>query len=120
MPFAAASLLSPIDHLQQSQPAALGEGADEEGHDEVLASKIACTARSSCRPAGVPTFMTYSRFEPIDFLQTPQQGTMIFAGDSQVRRAYLDMPIRRIQSRPDTASRSATMRATRLSSTPSG
>jgi hypothetical protein len=39
----------------------------------------------------VPTFMTYSRFEPIYFLQTPAQVTMIFSGDSQVRRIYIDM-----------------------------
>ncbi len=37
-------------------------------NDEVLTGKIGYTARSSCKPAGVPTFMTYSRFEPIYFL----------------------------------------------------
>jgi hypothetical protein len=61
-------------------------------NDEVLAGKIGYTARSSCKPAGVPTFMTYSRFEPIYFLQTPGKVTMIFAGDAQVRRVYLDVP----------------------------
>jgi hypothetical protein len=61
-------------------------------NDEVLAGKIGYTARSSCKPAGVPTFMTYNRFEPIYFLQTPQQVTMIFSGDAQVRRVYIDRP----------------------------
>jgi hypothetical protein len=61
-------------------------------NDEVLAGKIGYTARSSCRPAGVPTFMTYSRFEPIYFIQTPRQVTMMFAGDAQVRRVYLNVP----------------------------
>ena len=61
-------------------------------NDEVLAGKIAYTARSSCKPAGVPAFMTYSRFEPIYFIQTPKQVTMIFSGDAQVRRVYLDVP----------------------------
>jgi hypothetical protein len=61
-------------------------------NDEVLAGKIGYTARSSCRPAGVPTFMTYSRFEPIYFIQTPKQVTMMFAGDAQVRRVYLNVP----------------------------
>ncbi len=60
-------------------------------NDEVLASKIACTARSSCRPAGVPTFMTYSRFKPINFLQTPQQVTMIFRAIRRYGRAHLDV-----------------------------
>jgi hypothetical protein len=36
--------------------------------------------------------MTYSRFEPIYFLQTPKQVTIIFAGDAQVRRVYIDRP----------------------------
>jgi len=61
-------------------------------NDEVLAGKIGYTARSSCKPAGVPTFMTYSRFEPIYFLQTPKQVTMIFSGDAQVRRVHIDRP----------------------------
>src|SRR5262245_19841425 len=60
-------------------------------NDEVLAGKIGYTARSSCRPAGVPTFMTYSRFEPIYFIQTPKQVTNMFAGDAQVRRVYLNV-----------------------------
>jgi hypothetical protein len=61
-------------------------------NDEVLAGKIAFTARSSCMPAGVPGFMIYSRFDPIYFVQTPKQVTMMFAGDAQVRRVYLDVP----------------------------
>src|SRR5215468_11682891 len=63
----------------------------QKDNDEVRAGKIAFTPRSSCRPAGVPAFMTYSRFEPIYFIQTPKQVTMIFAGDAQVRRVYLDV-----------------------------
>src|SRR6516165_2020175 len=42
-------------------------------NDEVLAGKIAFTARSSCNAAGVPAFMAYSRFDPIYFVQTPKQ-----------------------------------------------
>ena len=60
-------------------------------NDEVLAGKIGFTPRSSCWPAGVPTFMTYSRFQPIYFLQTPKKVTMIFSGDMQVRQVYLDV-----------------------------
>jgi hypothetical protein len=38
-------------------------------NDEVLAGKIAFTPRSSCRPAGVPGFMSYGRFTPVFFIQ---------------------------------------------------
>ena len=61
-------------------------------NDEVLAGKVAFTPRASCMPAGVPVFMTYSRFEPIHFIQTPKEVVMIFAGDQQVRHVYLDVP----------------------------
>ena len=30
--------------------------------------------------------------EPIHFMQTPKQVTMIFSGDAQIRRVYLDVP----------------------------
>ena len=61
-------------------------------NDEVLAGKIAFTARSSCMPAGVPYFMAYGGATPLYFVQTPKQVLMIFAGDQQVRRVYLDVP----------------------------
>ena len=61
-------------------------------NDKVLAGKIGFTARSSCLPAGVPDFMMYAVFESIHFLQTPKEVTMIFSGDAQVRRIYLDVP----------------------------
>src|SRR5437879_3348812 len=61
-------------------------------NDEVLAGKIAFTARSSCMPAGVPLFMAYGGANPFYFVQTPKQVWMIFSGDQQVRRVYLDMP----------------------------
>jgi hypothetical protein len=60
-------------------------------NDEVLAGKIAFTARSSCMPAGVPAFVTYP-VRPVYFIQTPRQVLMIYSGDAQVRRIYLDVP----------------------------
>ena len=60
-------------------------------NDEVLAGKIAFTARSSCKPAGVPGFDQFG-FQPIFFLQTPKEVTMIFSGDQQVRHVYLGVP----------------------------
>ncbi len=61
-------------------------------NDEVLAGKIAFTARSSCMPAGVPGFMAYGGGNPVYFVQTPKQIWMVYSGDAQVRRIYLDVP----------------------------
>jgi hypothetical protein len=61
-------------------------------NDKVLAGGIGYTPRSSCMPAGVPAFMLFPVVEPIYFVQTPKQVTMIFTGDAQVRRVYLDVP----------------------------
>jgi hypothetical protein len=61
-------------------------------NDEVLAGKVAFTARSSCMPAGVPGFMAYGGPNPVYFLQTPKEVWMIYSGDQQVRRIYLDVP----------------------------
>jgi hypothetical protein len=61
-------------------------------NDEVLAGKIAYTARSSCRPAGTPAFMLIGGFQPLFFLQTPKEVWMVYSRDAQVRRVYLDVP----------------------------
>jgi hypothetical protein len=60
-------------------------------NDEVVAGKMAKTARQSCEPAGMPGYDTYG-FQPIHFLQEPKRVTMIFSGDQQVRHVYLDVP----------------------------
>jgi len=64
----------------------------KKGNDEVLAGKVAFTARSSCMPAGVPGFMSYGGGTPLYFLQSPKEVWMIFEGDQQVRRVYMDVP----------------------------
>ena len=61
-------------------------------NDEVLAGKIAFTPRSSCRPAGVPGFMSYGRFTPVFFIQSPTEVLIVFESDQQIRRVYLDVP----------------------------
>ncbi len=60
-------------------------------NEDVLAGKIAFTPRSSCMPAGVPGFMMFI-VEPVFFVQSPKQVLMIYSGDQQVRRVYLDVP----------------------------
>ena len=59
---------------------------------EVLAGKIAFTPRSSCWPSGVPSFMAYGggAFATY-FLQTPKEVWIIFSGEQEVRRIYLDV-----------------------------
>jgi hypothetical protein len=61
-------------------------------NEKVLGGGIGFTARSSCMPAGVPAFAAFAAVQPIYFVQTPKQVTMIFEGDAQVRRVYMDVP----------------------------
>src|ERR1700693_4009390 len=42
-------------------------------------------------PAGVPAFVAYA-VRPVYFIQTPRQVLMIYSGDAEVRRIYLDVP----------------------------
>jgi hypothetical protein len=60
-------------------------------NDKALSGGMPFSARASCMPSGVPAFMM-AVVEPIHFMQTPTQVTMIFSGDAQVRRVYLDVP----------------------------
>jgi hypothetical protein len=61
-------------------------------NDRILAGGMAYTARQSCKPAGIPAFMLFPVVEPMYFIQTPKQVTMVFSGDAQTRRIYLDVP----------------------------
>jgi hypothetical protein len=58
---------------------------------EVLAGKVGFTPHSFCMPAGVPGFHLYG-FQPLYFVQTPNEVVMIYANDEQVRHVYLDVP----------------------------
>jgi len=60
-------------------------------NEKVLAGGIGYTPRSSCMPAGVPLFNMFPVAEPLYFVQTPKRISMIFAGDAQVRRIYMDV-----------------------------
>src|ERR1700686_3091229 len=60
-------------------------------NDDVLAGKIGYTARSSCMPAGVPDFMAFI-VEPVYFIQSPKEVLMVYAGNQEVRRVYMDVP----------------------------
>ena len=60
--------------------------------DEVLAGKVAFTARASCWPAGVPGFMVFGcGGRTVYFIQTPKEVTIINEGDQQVRHVYMNV-----------------------------
>jgi hypothetical protein len=59
-------------------------------NDEVLAGKIAFTPHSFCMPAGVPGYHLYG-FQPLYFVQAPNEVVMIYSNDQQVRHVYLDV-----------------------------
>ncbi|HMH59901.1 MAG TPA: hypothetical protein VK561_01225 [Bradyrhizobium sp.] len=63
----------------------------KKANDEVLAGEIALTARSSCRPGGVPGFMLFVQ-NPVFMIQTAKQVHMIYSGNQEVRRIYLNVP----------------------------
>src|SRR5258706_6881274 len=58
-------------------------------NDEVLAGKFAFTARSSCKPAGVPGFDVLLG-GALFILQSPTEVTMIFSGNAEARHIRLN------------------------------
>jgi hypothetical protein len=58
-------------------------------NDDVLAGKFAFTARSSCKPAGVPGFDVLLG-GALFILQTPTEVTMIFSGNAEARHIRLN------------------------------
>jgi hypothetical protein len=58
----------------------------------VLAGKVPFRARERCYPSGVPDWVVYTLAEPIYFLQSAREVTMINVGGPEVRHIYLDVP----------------------------
>ena len=58
---------------------------------EVLAGKVAFTARARCWPHGVPGFLLYP-VHPIFFIQSPNEVVMVWGQDFQLRHVYLNVP----------------------------
>jgi hypothetical protein len=61
-------------------------------NDEVLAGKVPFRARERCYPAGVPGFLIYTLVEPLYFIQTAKQVTILNQGGPELRRIYLNVP----------------------------
>jgi hypothetical protein len=60
-------------------------------NDEVAAGKIAFTPRSSCKPGGVPGFMSMGG-GALFFVQSPTEVTMIFDGNAETRHIHMNVP----------------------------
>ena len=63
-------------------------------NDRVLAGEIPFEAQERCYPPGVPAWHIFRRVggTMIYFVQTPEKVWMIWRGDNQVRRVYLNVP----------------------------
>ena len=85
-------------------------------NDEVLAGKIAFTARQSCMPAGVPGFHLCG-FRAGPFRPDAPEVLSFIRATNRSGTSISTCPIRLSRSRPGMGSRSAIMRATRWSST---
>jgi hypothetical protein len=60
-------------------------------NEEVLRGKAVFSREARCWPTGVPTY-DLNQAQPIYFIQTPKEVTIIWQMDHQVRRIYLDVP----------------------------
>src|SRR5580700_1538413 len=60
-------------------------------NERVLAGEVAYTPRSSCMPAGAPTFMLFI-VDPVFIVQAPREVLFISSGNQEVRHIYLDVP----------------------------
>ncbi len=58
---------------------------------EVLAGKVAFSARARCWPHGVPGFLLYP-VHPIFFIQSPKEVVMTWGQDFQTRHVFLNVP----------------------------
>ena len=60
-------------------------------NDEVLRGKAVFSREARCWPTGVPTY-DLNQAQPVYFIQTPKEVTMIWQMDHQVRHIYLNVP----------------------------
>jgi hypothetical protein len=60
-------------------------------NDEVLRGKAVFSREARCWPTGVPTY-DLNQAQPVYFIQTPKEVTMIWQMDHQVRHVYLNVP----------------------------
>jgi len=62
-------------------------------NEELLTRGIRYASRANCMPPGVPQFLIFAGgFEPIYFVQTPNEVLMIHQANSEVRHIYMNVP----------------------------
>jgi hypothetical protein len=88
-------------------------------NDDVLAGKPMWSRSARCWATGVPAFLL-TPVQPMFFIQTQRQVTIIAQHDNDVRRIYMDVPHSESPNHLGTVSQSVTMRETRWSSIRSG
>jgi hypothetical protein len=65
----------------------------KKANEELLAGKLRYASRSRCLPGGVPQFLVYGGgFQPLYFIQTPNEVVIINHGDTQVRHVHMNVP----------------------------
>jgi hypothetical protein len=65
--------------------------AVKKANDEVLGGKVGFEAMSTCWPAGVPGIMLFTA-EPIFFVQTPKEVTILYQRGPNQRHIYMNVP----------------------------
>jgi hypothetical protein len=60
-------------------------------NDVVFAGQLGTTPRWSCLPGGVPGFSLFV-VEPVYIVQSPKEVLLIYSGNREVRRVYMDVP----------------------------
>ena len=60
-------------------------------NEDIQHGKQAFAAQSRCWPGGVPNILTYTA-EPIYFLQTPKEVTILYERGPNIRHIYMDVP----------------------------
>jgi hypothetical protein len=63
----------------------------KKANDDVLAGKVGFQAMSTCWPAGVPGIMLFTA-EPIFFVQTPKEVTILYQRGPNQRHIYMNQP----------------------------
>ncbi len=61
-------------------------------NDEVRAGKVPFITRERCWPTGVPGYSVYTRVEPLYFVQSPKEVTLVIELDQQTRHIYMNVP----------------------------
>ncbi len=64
----------------------------KQANEELLTKGVRTASRANCMPPGVPQFLIFAGgFEPIYFIQTPNEVVMIHQANTEVRHVYMNV-----------------------------